>query len=117
MTDTRSTPASSSCARVVFIGAGPGEADLITVRGARLLAQAKVVLFDALADPTLRDLAPDAEWVDARKVLVTDDRFGAALPLAEDTAARLSELVVPHLSRGAVPVLGGYIGASRPMGG
>ena len=49
MTDTRSTPASSSCARVVFIGAGPGEADLITVRGARLLAQAKVVLFDALA--------------------------------------------------------------------
>ena len=67
MTDTRSTPASSSCARVVFIGAGPGEADLITVRGARLLAQAKVVLYDALADPTLRDLAPDAEWVDVGK--------------------------------------------------
>ena len=36
-----------TAARVVFIGAGPGEADLITVRGARLLAQAKVVLFDA----------------------------------------------------------------------
>ncbi len=46
---------------VVFIGAGPGAADLITVRGARLLAQAEVVLFDALTDPALRDLAPRAE--------------------------------------------------------
>ena len=57
--------ATTSAARIVFIGAGPGEADLITVRGARLLAQAKVVLFDALADPSLRAeaevvlLAPD----------------------------------------------------------
>ena len=54
-------------ARVVFIGAGPGESDLITVRGARVLAQATVVLFDALADPTLKDLAPSAEWVDVGK--------------------------------------------------
>lgn len=54
-------------ARVVFVGAGPGEADLITVRGARALAQAKVVLFDALADPSLRDLAPQATWLDVGK--------------------------------------------------
>ena len=40
--------------RVVFIGAGPGAADLITVRGAHLLAQAEVVLFDALTDPALQ---------------------------------------------------------------
>ena len=53
--------------RVVFIGAGPGEADLITVRGARRLAQAQVVLFDALTDPALRDLAPQAEWLDVGK--------------------------------------------------
>lgn len=57
----------TASARVVFIGAGPGEADLITVRGARALAQAKVVLFDALADPGLRDLAPSAAWVDVGK--------------------------------------------------
>lgn len=54
-------------ATVYFIGAGPGAADLITVRGARLLAQAQVVLFDALADPALRDLAPQAAWVDVGK--------------------------------------------------
>jgi uroporphyrin-III C-methyltransferase len=54
-------------AKVVFIGAGPGEADLITVRGSRLLSQAHVVLFDALADATLRDLAPQAAWIDVGK--------------------------------------------------
>jgi uroporphyrin-III C-methyltransferase len=53
--------------RVVFIGAGPGAADLITVRGAQRLAQAQVVLFDALTDPALRDLAPQASWVDVGK--------------------------------------------------
>lgn len=53
--------------RVVFIGAGPGAADLITVRGARLLATAEVVLFDALTDPALRDLAPRARWLDVGK--------------------------------------------------
>ena len=53
--------------RVVFIGAGPGAADLITVRGARRLAQAEVVLFDALTDPALRELAPAARWVDVGK--------------------------------------------------
>ncbi len=52
---------------VHFIGAGPGAADLITLRGARLLAQAEVVLFDALTDPALRDLAPAAKWIDVGK--------------------------------------------------
>ena len=53
-------------ARVAFIGAGPGAADLITVRGAQRLAQAEVVLFDALTDPALQALAPRARWVDVR---------------------------------------------------
>ena len=53
--------------RVVFIGAGPGSADLITLRGARRLAQADVVLFDALTDPALREFAPRAKWVDVGK--------------------------------------------------
>jgi len=53
--------------RVVFIGAGPGAADLITLRGARRLAEAEVVLFDALTDPALREYAPRAKWVDVGK--------------------------------------------------
>jgi uroporphyrin-III C-methyltransferase len=53
--------------QVIFVGAGPGAADLITVRGARWLARADVVLFDALVDPALRELAPRAHWVNVGK--------------------------------------------------
>lgn len=53
--------------RVVFVGAGPGAADLITLRGAQRLAEADVVLFDALTDPALRRFAPQARWVDVGK--------------------------------------------------
>ncbi|HEX6019755.1 MAG TPA: uroporphyrinogen-III C-methyltransferase, partial [Burkholderiaceae bacterium] len=52
---------------VTFVGAGPGAADCITVRGARLLAQADVVLHDALTDPALRQWAPRARWVHVGK--------------------------------------------------
>ena len=52
---------------VVFIGAGPGAADLITLRAAQRLAAADVVLFDALTDPALRALAPRARWIDVGK--------------------------------------------------
>ena len=53
--------------RVCFVGAGPGSADLITVRGAQRLAQAQVVLFDALVDEELRAWAPQAEWIHVGK--------------------------------------------------
>jgi uroporphyrin-III C-methyltransferase len=53
--------------RVIFISAGPGEADLMTLRGASRLAEAEVVLFDALTDPALRSFAPQARWIDVGK--------------------------------------------------
>jgi len=56
--------------KVVLIGAGPGAADLITVRGARLLAEANVVLYDALVSQDVLDLCPQAIKVSVGK------RFG-----------------------------------------
>ena len=53
--------------RVVFVSAGPGAADLITLRGARALGPADIVLADALADPALQALAPNARWVSVGK--------------------------------------------------
>lgn len=53
--------------KVIFVSAGPGAADLITLRGARALGAADVVLADALADPALRDLAPQARWINVGK--------------------------------------------------
>jgi uroporphyrin-III C-methyltransferase len=49
--------------KVYLIGAGPGAQDLITVRGARLLAQADVVLHDALVTPDMLELCPQAEKI------------------------------------------------------
>ena len=45
--------------RVVLVGAGPGDPELITVRGLRRLQAADVVLFDRLASPELLDEVPE----------------------------------------------------------
>src|SRR5437764_1090566 len=47
---------------VTLVGAGPGSADLITMRGARRLAEADLVLYDALASEEMRVYAPNARW-------------------------------------------------------
>lgn len=53
---------------VSFVGAGPGEADLITVKGLRHLREAAVIVHDRLIAPELLDHAgADAEIIDAGK--------------------------------------------------
>jgi uroporphyrin-III C-methyltransferase len=53
--------------KVYLVGAGPGAADLITVRGARLLGEAEVVLYDALVTPEMLALCPQAELIPVGK--------------------------------------------------
>ena len=54
------TNLSSTLGKVYLVGAGPGASDLITVRGAKLLAKADIVLHDALVDPEMLELCPQA---------------------------------------------------------
>jgi len=76
--------------RVTFVGAGPGSADLITLRGARALGRAAVVLHDALIDPALREFAPGAEWIDVGKRGFCDST----------AQTRINALLVAHAQRG-----------------
>lgn len=55
----------------------------------------------------------DATLVDSRDCVVTDEAFTRAVPLFEDTKTKLVENVKPLLDRGMVPVMGGFIGATR----
>ena len=54
---------------VALVGGGPGDPELITVRGRRLLAHADVVVADRLAPPQLlAELPPNVEVIDAAKI-------------------------------------------------
>ena len=48
---------------VYLVGAGPGDAGLLTLRGAELLGRADVVVYDALVNPDLLRLAPKSAEV------------------------------------------------------
>ncbi|MGA3267497.1 MAG: uroporphyrinogen-III C-methyltransferase [Verrucomicrobiota bacterium] len=57
-----------STGAVYLVGSGPGDAGLLTLRGAELLRRADVVLYDALVNPDLLRLArPEAELISRGK--------------------------------------------------
>jgi len=55
----------------------------------------------------------NAAHVDSRECIVTDNQFTRAIPQFDATNDRLAMRVRPLLSKGMVPVMGGFIGATR----
>jgi uroporphyrin-III C-methyltransferase len=58
------------------LGAGPGDRELITVKGYRILQQAKVILYDNLANKELLELAP----AECEKIYVGKQPYGDYTP-------------------------------------
>jgi uroporphyrin-III C-methyltransferase len=85
----------SAPGRVILVGAGPGDPDLITVKGARALAHAEVVVYDRLAPPALLDLAPGG----AERIYVGKEPGRSAMRQEE-----ISALLVDRALDGAVVV-------------
>jgi len=83
--------------KVYLVGAGPGDAGLLTLRGAELLQRADVVIYDALANPELLRLAPaTAEFISRGKNM--------AMPQAEITALIITRA---HAGKTVVRLKGG----------
>ncbi len=83
----------------------PRSLDTISAIGERLSAPIVAAAF--------RRLGIDAVLVDARRVLITDATYGKAEPQEEAIAAAARALIVPLVQAGRVPVLGGFMGATK----
>jgi uroporphyrin-III C-methyltransferase len=82
--------------KVWLVGAGPGNPELLTVRAARVLGEAEVVLYDALVDPRVLSLAARALHLSvgkrAGRASVAQDEIEATLLRIARTGRRVVRL-------------------------
>ncbi|MBX9884110.1 MAG: uroporphyrinogen-III C-methyltransferase, partial [Novosphingobium sp.] len=77
---------------VYLVGAGPGDPDLLTLRAARLLASAELVVHDGLVDPAIMAMVPKA----ARLVSVAKSRARHTMQQDDINALLVREALAGH---------------------
>jgi aspartate kinase len=94
------------CSAVALLGeATPRIMDLVVSFGERLSSR---VIAAALRGQGIR-----AQQYDAGQFVITNDDFGSAVPLWDETEARIRERLLPALDQGVTPVITGFIGSTR----
>ena len=81
--------------RVILVGAGPGDPDLLTVKAVAALRSADVVVHDGLVDDRVLALAPRS----AHRISVAKRRDRHTMPQNE-----INALIVAHVKTGAIVV-------------
>ena len=85
----------------------------LTARGRDVVASFGEQLSANVLAAVLRDRGMRAQAVSATELIVTDDNFGAATPLMDQTRRRLRQQIKPLVERGVIPVITGYIAATE----
>lgn len=70
-------------------------------------------LSSRLLAEVLKSKGVNARQVDSRRLIVTDDEYGAATPIIDETNELVKLELEPLIAAGEVPILGGFIAASR----
>ncbi len=71
------------------------------------------MLSSELLAELLNQRGVNAQHVDARRCIVTDDEYTCALPLIPETFSKARDVLTPVIESGRVPVLGGFIASSQ----
>jgi len=71
------------------------------------------ILSSRIATAIFADRGLPARLVDAREVVLTDERHGAAEPSIDEVADRGLKTLAPLVAAGEVPVVAGFVGATR----
>ena len=82
-----SNSAPIAAGKVWLVGAGPGDPDLLTLRAARLIMQARIIVHDGLVDPAILALA----WPAARLISVAKQRSRHTMAQEEINALLVRE--------------------------
>ncbi|MEO8574407.1 MAG: lysine-sensitive aspartokinase 3 [Pyrinomonadaceae bacterium] len=70
-------------------------------------------LSSRLLAEVLKAKGMNARHIDARRVIITDDEYGSATPIVEETNELVKLELGPLITDGEVPIMGGFIAASR----
>jgi len=70
-------------------------------------------LSSRLLAEVLKAKGVNARQVDSRRMIVTDDEYGAAQPILDETEKLIKLELEPMIAAGEIPVMGGFIAASR----
>lgn len=76
-----------------------------------VLAFGEMLSSELLAE-LLNERGTNAQHVDARRCILTDDEYTCALPLMPDTLFKAHDVLIPVIENGRVPVLGGFIAST-----